>query len=198
MKRLSSCNKFGIVILLGLLAGCVSTPEKNASEQASASQAIVIAPQAQTEHDLALHAIEAGNTQEAARILETLIKHFPDYQTPYVTLGLVLKKLGRFDEAEINYRHALKLNKNYAEAYNQLAVMYREQGKLDQALQTYEQGLAITPNHPGLNLNLGILYDLYLRQPQQALLRYKTYYEEVPDTNIPVKLWITDLQQRLN
>lgn len=203
MKRLSSCSKLGAFLLASLLAGCSATQEKPADTSAdqksgTASETVVIDPQAQTEHDLALDAFQSGNLEASAKMLEALIKHFPDYQTPYVTLGLVLKKLERYEEAETNYHYALKLNKHYAEVYNQLAVMYREQGKLDQALQTYEQGLSIAPNHAGLNLNLGILYDLYLRQPQKALLHYQTYYDEVPDTDIPVKLWISDLQQRLN
>ncbi len=201
MKPASSCNKLAALLLAAMLAGCAGAPVQKNDEPAVSSgsdSANIIDANAQHEHDLARGALSAGNIQESVKILEALIHKFPEYQTPYITLGLALKKLERYDDAEAKYRHVLKLNNHYAEAYNQLAVMYREQGKLELALQTYEQGLAIAPNHPGLNLNIGILYDLYLRRPQKALLHYQTYYNEVPDTDVPVKLWISDLQQRLN
>ena len=47
-------------------------------------------------------------------------------------------------------------------------------------------------------MNLGILFDLYLQDLEQALAHYRRYQELMSEENEQVAGWIVDIERRLN
>ena len=81
--------------------------------------------------------------------------------------------------------------------YRQGDLAYREQGRFDDARTAYEQALKTDPGLIEVNLNLGILYDLYLQDAARALEYYERYQTLASARDKTVDLWITDLKQRM-
>ncbi len=82
------------------------------------------------------------------------------------------------------------------EAYNHLGIHYRNSGRFDDARNAYEKALSTDPNHSSIHLNLGILYDLYLRDAVKALEQYRLYQGLLPAADKQVGMWISDLEKR--
>ena len=60
-------------------------------------------------------------------------------------------------------------------AFNQLGIVYRKLGRFKEADDAYQRAVQIDPNYAIAYLNLGVLCDLYLQQPQRALEAYERY-----------------------
>ncbi|MGH9958529.1 MAG: tetratricopeptide repeat protein [Pyrinomonadaceae bacterium] len=70
------------------------------------------------------------------------------YSRAYNNLGVVLLRLGRWDEAYESLMSALRLeNFNYAEASYNLGRLYDARGENDLAAREWRRALAIDPNH---------------------------------------------------
>ncbi len=55
------------------------------------------------------------------------------------------------------------------------AIVQRKQGKFGEASDAYTRAVQIDPNYALAWLNLGVLCDLYLQEPQRALEAYERY-----------------------
>jgi len=82
-------------------------------------------------------------------------------------------------------------------ALNELGMLYRRTGKFAAARASYERALSIDPNYHYALRNLGVLCDLYLGDLQCALHTYQSY-DELVGNDAQVKIWIADIQNRLN
>lgn len=79
---------------------------------------------------------------------------------------------------------------------NRQAVQWRERGEFAKARAAYEQALAADPAYAPAALNLGVLHDLYLGQPDQALPLYEKYLALTPGGDAAVAKWVADLKKR--
>jgi tetratricopeptide (TPR) repeat protein len=79
----------------------------------------------------------------------------PDYAEAYSNLGVLLRELGRLDEAEAGYTQAIALKPDYVEAHSNLGVTLQELGRLDEALASYNQAIALKPDYAEAHNNLG-------------------------------------------
>jgi Flp pilus assembly protein TadD len=84
-----------------------------------------------------------------------------------------------------------------ASAYNQLGILYRESGRFTEARAAYGSALKINPDYALAQRNLGILLDIYLQQPQQALVHYRAYAQLAGEHDKEAALWVAEIQQRL-
>jgi len=75
----------------------------------------------------AIHENE-GNLKDAYLVSNTIVKLYPDDAESKNNFGNVLKKLGRTQEAKVQYKQALYLNPNYAEAYFNLGMAHCVEG----------------------------------------------------------------------
>lgn len=64
----------------------------------------------------------------------------------YRTLGVALKELGRFDEAEANYRKAITLKPDYVEAHFNLGNTLKKLNKLREAEESYGHAIDLQPD----------------------------------------------------
>ena len=74
--------------------------------------------------------------------------------------------------------------------------MLRERGEFAAAEQAYQRALQSDPNNPIAHLNLGILLDVYLRRPADALEHYNQYQASRVEPDEIVSRWIIDLERR--
>ncbi len=81
---------------------------------------------------------------------------FEDVEAHY-NLGVILHDLGKFDEAEIRYRHALKIKPDYAEALSNLGNILMKMGRLSEAESVCRQAISMRPDLPEAFNNLGLV-----------------------------------------
>jgi tetratricopeptide (TPR) repeat protein len=70
-------------------------------------------------------------------------------------------------------------------------------GKFSQAESAYQQAVRFDPNYANAYLNLGVLFDLYLQQPQKALDAFEKYLELTAAPDKKVLSWVSELKARL-
>lgn len=129
---------------------------------------------------------------------------YPTYSGALLNLGILQAKAGKLDAAEQSLKGAIERNASAA-AFNQLGIVYRRLGRFKEADAAYQQALQIDPAYANAHLNLGVLCDLYLRQPQRALEAYERYLQlaTTPDDAVTAKVtakvtgWVTELKARL-
>lgn len=195
---MTSCNSkrilpLGLACLL--LVACGGMPAKQTSAPAPA---VAAAPrEARSQFEDALDLLRDNHYAEAATALQAMTQSYPDLPGPYLNLAIAYLRLDRAAEAEQPVRRALEINPGNPEAYNLLGLVLRESGRFVEARDAYEQALKLDPLFADVHLNLAILFDLYLGQAQSALEHYERYQTSAETEDKQVKLWITDLRQRL-
>jgi len=83
-----------------------------------------------------------------------------------------------------------------APAYTQLGLSYRQLGRFKEAQAAYEQAIAAAPEYAPAHLNLGVLHDLYLQQPDPALQEYERYRALAGEPLPQVQQWIAEVKTR--
>jgi tetratricopeptide (TPR) repeat protein len=76
-------------------------------------------------------------------------------------------------------------------------VLYRESGDYGHAEQAYRKAIEVRPDDAAAHLNLGILYDVYLGHPAEALAQYREYQRIASSSNLIVGVWIRQLELKL-
>jgi tetratricopeptide (TPR) repeat protein len=102
----------------------------------------------------------------------------------------------RLPEAEAVFKAALELKPANVVAGNELGIVERKLGKFAEAEAAYQRTIAADPNYAPAHLNLGVLYDLYLAQPQKALDEFVRYIE-IGGENKQVAGWVLELRKRV-
>ncbi|MGH8481134.1 MAG: tetratricopeptide repeat protein, partial [Nevskiaceae bacterium] len=76
-------------------------------------------------------------------------------------------------------------------------VLAREAGDFAQAERSYRAALDADPAHAPALLNLAFLYDLYLKQPADALAAYRRYEALTGSKDARIAVWIGELEASL-
>lgn len=197
-----------LVATFALLSACVSVDEKTGQSAGAASAAVSTpnpylqqeerVPQAareKMEKARVLH--QSGDQTAAAKMLRSITEEWPELSGPWLNLGILQAQLDDSAAAEASFRSAIDANDNNVFAWNQLAALLREDGQFAEAQAHYRAALDRWPDYGDAHRNLGILLDLYLHQPEEALMHYRKAQalEEEPDRQLTG--WIVDLERRL-
>ena len=159
----------------------------------------VLAPvdaNAQRAFDAARRSLAAGRTEEAERAFTALAKSNPELGGPHANLGLIHSRAGKLDEAVAELELAVRASPRQPVFHNQLGIAYRQQGQFAKARAAYEKALDLDPNYAAACLNLGILFDLYLRDGRRALELYDRYLTLPTGKDAVVSKWVADLKNR--
>jgi predicted TPR repeat methyltransferase/Flp pilus assembly protein TadD len=109
---------------------------------------------------LANIAYRSGRGDEAAKLLTLATRAAPHDAVVLGELGLVLRELGRFKEAEVACRKALELDSRYSPAHDTLAELFRRSGRLREARDCLQSALRLAPHSIPTRVSLGdILVD---------------------------------------
>lgn len=156
-----------------------------------------ISAEATQQFEKALTLLGAGDYTLAAQELQKLAATYPDYSGPMANLGIVYLKTNKLPEAEKALTAATKRGEPSAAAFNQLGIVYRRMGKFKEADQAYSEALRIDPNYSLAHLNLGVLCDMYLQQPERALQSFERYLQLSRNPDGRVAGWVKELKGRV-
>jgi len=209
-----------LYILVGavclVMAGCTSSPQKPAPAPVATAAPSAKAPTSQTQNAAArsketpsgispdvqrqfesgLNALNAGHTDEAARVFLALTKSNSDLAGPHANLGLIYRQSGKRAESVAELEQAVRLDPQQPVFLNQLGISYRQLGQFTKAREAYEKAIALDPSYPAAYLNLGILFDLYFWDSKRALEFYDRYLELTPGGDDKVVKWVADIKNR--
>lgn len=188
-------------LMLGILAGCAGGPAPRPAPTEAEIQLppvpdVTIPDAAFNDFAAAINALKRGNDAAAESALRTMIRNYPQVSGPYANLAGILANKGEDEEALTLARQAIERNPRSAPAYNLQGLLERRAGNFDAARDAYRKALVADPEFADAQRNLGILYDLYLRESSQALQAYKAYQAMLPEPDQTVGLWIADLERR--
>ena len=129
------------------------------AEAESVSRQVLAAfpEQADALHQLAMIACESGANEPAEDFAQRAIAANPNGPWYYNTLGLVLYRQSRCEEAASAYRAALRLAPEFATAFFNLANALRGLGARHEALAAYREAIRLQPASAEIHNNLGAL-----------------------------------------
>lgn len=145
----------------------------------------------------AVNLLQQGNLDSARQAFARLTRKHPELAAAWFNLGLTQARAHNTAKAIKDLKHGLEHQPANAQALDELGIVYRRSGQFHAARHAYLMALRSDPNDARAHYNLGILYDLYLRQPQNALAQYQDYLANTQHPDKHVKLWIADLQRRI-
>ena len=194
--------------IAAMLAACNTTPTKQARTPAPAqieieeSVGFTIVEKSRIDGDVrvdyerALELLGQGNSQDGARLLESVIEKAPELSAPQIDLAIAHHRKGDLEAAERHLRAALEINPDHPIALNELGIVYRKTARFADARQSYEAALAVYPGYHYARRNLAVLCDLYLADLECALSNYEAYMTTVHSDD-EAAMWMKDVRYRL-
>jgi tetratricopeptide (TPR) repeat protein len=155
-----------------------------------------VPPQAAQQYAAALKLMKAGQATDAELEFKHLAAIYPEFAGPQLNLGLLYLQGSRLPDAEAAFKAVLEHNPSNAIAGNELGIVERRLGKFTEAEAAYRRAIAVEPNYAPAYLNLGVLYDLYLAEPQKALDQFE-HYIQLAGENKQVAGWVVELRKRV-
>ena len=95
---------------------------------------------------------------EAVRRHEQAVLNQPNHGDLHYRYGLLLRQVGRFDEAIQAFRNALAINPHYAKAMIKLGVCLKETGRSDEAIEVFRGVLQLDGKYVDVHYQLGLLF----------------------------------------
>jgi tetratricopeptide (TPR) repeat protein len=168
----------------------------SATPKAAAANAAPVPERAAQQYSQALNMMKSGRTADAQLEFKQLSLAYPEFAGPELNLGLLYLRESHYTEAEGAFKAAIQRNPDSAVANNELGITERKLGKFAEAEAAYQRTIALEPNYAPAYLNLGVLYDLYLSEPQKALEQFEHYLTLAGD-NKQVAGWVIELRKRV-
>jgi tetratricopeptide (TPR) repeat protein len=166
-------------------------------EPVAAQELVEVPEEAALAYERALAEMAAENWIEAELELEQLVLEHSGFAGPYVNLAIVYMNDGRDDEARTALEQALAIDPVHAVANNQHGILLRRAGEFAAAEGAYRRAIEAEPQYLLAYYNLGVLLDLYLHRPAEALEYYERYQNSLGEPDQKVGRWIIDLRRRL-
>jgi tetratricopeptide (TPR) repeat protein len=177
-------------------AGAAPASAANAGAPPAAVSSEPIPDRAAQQYRQALDMMRGGRDADAELELKQLSAAYPQFAGPPLNLGLLYVKESKLTEAESALKMAVQINPANLQAGNELGIVERRLGKFADAETAYQRTLATDPNFAPAHFNLGVLYDLYLAEPQKALDEFERYLE-LAGQNKQVAGWVVELRKRV-
>ena len=177
-------------------AGPAAAAPNGAPNGAPAAPPAPVPARAEQQYADALRLAKSGHTQDAVAQFKQLADAYPDLAGPQVNLGLLYLQGAQLPDAEAAFKNVLLRNPDNAVADNELGIVERRLGKFPDAEAAYQRAIAARPDYAPAYLNLGVLYDLYLAEPQKALEQFEHYLALAGD-NKQVAGWVVELKKRV-
>jgi tetratricopeptide (TPR) repeat protein len=127
---------------------------------------------------LAIKNHKNNDLEVAQNFYNQTLKIDPNHTDALINLGVILRSLGKHQEAIICYEKVIKINPNYAEAHNNLGTIFNGLKQFNEAITCYEKAIEINPNYADALNNLGVSYT-ELSKHQEAI----HYFEKVIKIN---------------
>lgn len=145
-------KQIGVVTVLALLAGCISTTESVFTDPYSPEKAL------ESRVELARQYIGEGNWEAAKRNLKLAYDIDPKNATVYEAFALVYQSTGEYELAEENFKMALRIDPEFPRARNNYAAFLFSQQRYEAAEKQLEIVIKDTlySGRPRAFVNLGL------------------------------------------
>ena len=110
-----------------------------------------------------------------------------------LALGSACEATGRLKEALAAYKEATKLDPASPDAWIRLGGVAADLRKPKDAVEALRKARELDPGNVGLLKTLGILHEIDLKQPEQAIAYYRQYVE-AGGTDTRVARWLEELE----
>lgn len=180
---------FSITLILSLSACSVTQDSNLSGDQKLSSSGNKVYLEAISE-------MKSGSLKRAQILLAKVIKQQPNFSNAHVNLSIIYINMKMLKKAETSLQQALKIDPNNIYALNQQGYLHRANGEFSKAKDSYARAIDIDSDYANAHLNLGILYDLYLYDLENAIEQYKKYSELSKDKDKKVSKWIVELERR--
>jgi protein O-mannosyl-transferase len=123
---------------------------------------------------------QVGMWRDSETMIQTTLNRTGNNSECHLFLGAVNQKKGKLDEAELQYKEAVRLNPGALEALCGLGNIYDKRGKLDAAIEQYNLALKQSPTFA---LAHHCLADVYVKlgKTDDAIAHYTAALEGHPD-----------------
>lgn len=182
-----------ILCFLYSMLGCATQPGTSSRIKA---EDVEVSADVQRSFDQALLLLQEEQYDAAISVLKAVVEQEQRLTAPYINLAMAYRQKGDDKLAEENLLKALAIDSAQPVANNELGIIYRKQGRFTDAKKAYINVLSEYPDYLPVIKNLGILCDIYMRDPQCALEQFEKYQQQVPDDKT-IKVWIADLKTRM-
>lgn len=104
-----------------------------------------------------LKAEKISNWSSSILILDKFLETFPDSAFFYYMRGKNKRKVGKFEEAIVDYKKGLKLNPNIPDAWISLGVAQQRLERNNEAMESYKQAIKVAPDNEMPYNNIGAI-----------------------------------------
>jgi tetratricopeptide (TPR) repeat protein len=144
----------------------------------SAEKTSHAAPRTESRDPLALQAagneaMQRGDWNEAVRCYQALLEADDRHLAAHINLGAAFCKLGRYEEAERQFRRAVGLKSSSPEAQCNLGTILRWRGQIIESEMPLRRALKLKPAYVEAQINLGITLTLLGRWREAKTLLEK-------------------------
>jgi len=177
-----------IAASIAVSAGCAATkPGASATQQDTFLAG---------RYEYAIEARKSGELDVAEEAFDEIADDYPALAEPKINLAILYVDSGRSDEAEVLLDSIVSAHPHNAIAWNELGILRRRNGQLAAADEAYLQAIDAAPDYALAHRNRGVLLDLYLGQPKEALAHYERYLQ-LSGSDKEVEAWVTEISYRL-
>jgi tetratricopeptide (TPR) repeat protein len=134
---------------------------------------------------------------DAAAIWTELATRMPTHAAAGYNLGLLAMRRGQWPQALEQLEVARPRAPADAAILDALGITYRNLGRFRDAEAVYRSSLEAAPDRAATHRNIGVLLDLYLQQPAEALPHFEQYLALTGAADKQVSGWIAELRQRV-
>ena len=121
----------------------------------------------QLNYGLAL--LRAAKTKEGVAVLETVQKSHPELPHTWFNLGIVFKKEGEFDLAQLQFERMVKLTPNEPIAHYNLGSLYKQNGRAEEATREFQTAERLNPELAAPHFQLYNMYRVAQKREDAAL-----------------------------
>lgn len=122
-------------VLIGLLAGCVTVQDKKNSVKFDNIQI------ADSRIALGLAYLKNGQWGKARQNLETAVQVAPKYHSSLISFAYYLQEVGENEQAELQYKTALRYSPNNGDLLNNYGVFLCRQDRFDEAQRAFANAI---------------------------------------------------------
>ncbi|MBV7299073.1 type IV pilus biogenesis/stability protein PilW [Enterovibrio paralichthyis] len=123
------------LLLMGLLAGCVTVTEKQNNAKFDSIDA------AESRISLGLAYLKAGQWERSRQNLEQAVQFAPTYYRSLISFAYYLQEVGEYDQAEQQYKTALRHSPKNGDVRNNYGVFLCRQERYDEAQQAFAKAI---------------------------------------------------------
>ncbi len=145
----------------------------------------------------AMQSYLTGDREETRKVLEDLIREFPDEPSLLLLLGNVKYSLGLLSESALHYERALALSPGFCQAWYKLGVCYVRMGKLNEALVAFRRNVDSGCAGHAMSWYWMGLINNFLGKDEDALEAFSALHKESAESRL-ANLFLAQLLMKRN